>query len=276
MMNKIKYENAKEYLENKFGDINFIEESHQYFINEDEYTPVSNVISEYEVYVDWDKKASDYAQKHGLKKEDVQRGWKLNNLEATITGTKVHEFGESYTNLLTGHPELICEGNKRQYIKEYNTMVPTCPKEKSVIRFYKELNTGSYNYKPIGAEFKLSTKFMENSRKICGTCDLLFWREDVIFPEDNGYVLGDWKTNNKLYNDYNRKFKVNMLSPFDMLIDENFSHYILQFNLYQRMLESVGINIVDRILVWLKDDGYEILNIPKLDDSVIDKVIYKK
>ena len=45
----------------KFNDINFIEESHQYFIGEDEYTPVSNIISEFEPYVNWNEKAEKSA-----------------------------------------------------------------------------------------------------------------------------------------------------------------------------------------------------------------------
>ena len=100
-------ENIRNTIHDKFGDIDFIEESHQYFIDKKEYTPVSNVIKEYEVYVDWDLKAKEYAEKRGLKKEDVQKDWKLNNLKSTISGTRTHEFGESYTNLMAGFPDLI-------------------------------------------------------------------------------------------------------------------------------------------------------------------------
>lgn len=272
----VKKEEARDFIIDKFNDINFVEESHQYFIDKDEYTSVSNIIHEYEVYVDWDKKAEEYADKRGLIKENVQKSWKLNNLKSTISGTRTHEFGESYTNVLIGRPDLICEGNKRQYIEEYGVLIPTYPKEEHVVKFYDELNQGMYKYTPIGAEFRLSTKYIKDSRPICGTCDLLFWREDMLFPEDSGYVLGDWKTNKGLINDYNRKFKVYMLPPFDNMIDESISHYTIQFNLYQRMLESVGLKIIDRELIWLKDDGYEVVNIPKLDDSIIDKVIKKR
>lgn len=276
-MMDIKIENMREYIGEKFKDINFIEESHQYFIDEKEYTPVSTIIKEYEVYVDWDEKAEAYAKKWNLVKEDVQRDWKLNNLKSTISGTRTHEFGESYTNLLIGHPELICEGNKKQYVKEFDTLLPTYPKEEAVVKFYNELNSGSCKYTPIGAEFRLSTKYIENARPICGTCDLLFYQEDLIFPEDSGYVIMDWKTNKSLYNDYNRKFGVFMNPPFQSMIDEAFSHYTLQFNLYQRMIESIGVNIVDRVLIWLKNDGsYETFQIPKIDTEILDKVIYKK
>lgn len=278
-MENLNYNNVREYILNKFNDIKFIEESHQYFIDDKEYTPVSNVISEYEVYVDWDLKAKEYAERRGLIKENVQRDWRLNNLKATISGTRTHEFGESYTNLLIGHPELICEGNKKQYVKEYGgVLLPTYPKEDAIVKFYKEINDAtSFKMTPVGAEFRLSTKHMEGARPICGTCDLLFWGEDVIYPEDNGFVLGDWKTNASLFNSYNRKYGVKMQAPFGDMIDESFSHYILQFNIYQRMLESIGVKIVDRVLIWLKNDGtYERIRIPKIDDDILDKVLFPK
>lgn len=250
----------------KFGDIKFIEESHQYFINDEEYTPVSNIIKEYEPEVDWDQKATDYAIKWRKNKEDVQKEWKLNNLKATISGTRTHEFGESMTNLLCGHPELICEQNKPQYIEEYNTMVPTYPKEEAVKKFYDELES---NLHPIGAEFKLSSKFIRDALKICGTCDLLFYDS-----EKDGYVIGDWKTNKSLIKDYNRTNNVRMTGCMSKFIDEPLSHYTLQFNIYQRMLESIGLKIIDRVLIWLKDDGtYERIYIDKIPDNILDKIL---
>lgn len=279
MMENLNNNNAREYVLNKFNDINFIEESHQYFIGDKEYTPVSNVIKEYEVYVDWDEKAENYARKWRRTKEDVQKEWKLNNLKSTISGTRTHEFGESYTNLLIGHPELICEGNKKQYVDEYGgVLLPTYPKEEAIVKFYNEINDGtSFKMTPVGAEFRLSTKYIENARPICGTCDLLFWGEDIIYPEDSGFVIGDWKTNKSLYNDYNRSFGVKMKPPFNTMVDESFSHYTLQFNIYQRMLESIGVKVVDRVLIWLKNDGdYKTFKIPKIDDEILDMVIFKK
>lgn len=273
----VEYNDAKKYIDEKFGDIKFIEEGHLYFIDDKEYTPVSNIIKEYEFPVDWDLKAEKYAKSRGLKKEDVQRDWKLNNLKSTISGTKTHMFGESYTNLMSGHPELICDENKNQYIEEYNVLLPTYPKEESVVKFYDDAKSSpSERLIPLGAEFRLSTKYIEGTRPICGTCDILFWREDLLFPEESGYVLGDWKTNKSLYNDYNRKFNVHMQRPFDNMIDESFSHYTLQFNLYQRMLESIGIKIVDRILIWLKDSDYETYRIKKIDDEIIDMILKKR
>ena len=267
-MNKVKNKvnECRNLLFEKFGDIQFVEEGHKYTIGDQEYTPVSNIIKKYEPDVDWDKKAADYAIKWGRKKEDVQKEWKLNNLKATISGTRTHEFGESYTNLLIGHPELICEQNKPQYIKEYDTMVATYPKEEAVKKFYDELES---NLHPVGAEFKLSTKFIPDTLPICGTCDLLFYDSDR-----DGFVLSDWKTNKTLIKEYNRTNGIHMIGPMTKFFDEPLSHYTLQFNIYQRLLESIGIKIIDRILIWLKEDGtYERIYIDKIPDVTIDKIL---
>jgi hypothetical protein len=268
-------ENTRQLLEEKFGNIQFIEEGHEYFIENEKYTPVSTVISEYEQPFDEDKVAENYARKNHRTKADVLKEWKFKNLKSTIGGSRVHEFGESYTNMVAGFPEKICEANRKQYVDCRGEMmlIPTFPKESAVKKFYDEKN--GYLI-PVGAEFKLSTRYMgDRVRKICGTCDLLFYEEDPLFGEGQ-FVLADWKTNASLTNDYKRKNGICMKFPFDNMIDDALSHYTLQFNLYRRMLESVGIKIGDMRLIWLKEDGdYEIIKIGKLNDSILDRVLTK-
>ena len=268
-------ENTRQLLEEKFGNIQFIEEGHEYFIENEKYTPVSTVISEYEQPFDEDKVAENYARKNHRTKADVLKEWKFKNLKSTVGGSRVHEFGESYTNMVAGFPEKICEANRKQYVDCRGEMmlIPTFPKESAVKKFYDEKN--GYLI-PVGAEFKLSTRYMgDRVRKICGTCDLLFYEEDPLFGEGQ-FVLADWKTNASLTNDYKRKNGICMKFPFDNMIDDALSHYTLQFNLYRRMLESVGVKIGDMRLIWLKEDGdYEIVKIGKLNDSILDRVLSK-
>ena len=268
-------ENTRQLLEEKFGNIQFIEEGHEYFIENEKYTPVSTVISEYEQPFDEDKVAENYARKNHRTKADVLKEWKFKNLKSTVGGSRVHEFGESYTNMVAGFPEKICEANRKQYVDCRGEMmlIPTFPKESAIKKFYDEK---SGYLTPVGAEFKLSTRYMgDKVRKICGTCDLLFYEEDPLFGEHQ-FVLADWKTNASLTNDYKRKNGICMKFPFDNMIDDALSHYTLQFNLYRRMLESVGVKIGDMRLIWLKEDGdYEIVKIGKLNDSILDRVLSK-
>jgi hypothetical protein len=268
-------ENTRKLLEEKFGNIQFIEEGHEYFIEKEKYTPVSTIISEYEQPFDEDRVAENYAKKNHRTKEDVLKEWKFKNLKSTIGGSRVHEFGESYTNIVAGFPEKICESNRKQYVdcRGEMVLVPTYSKEFSVKKFYDEKSDCLI---PVGAEFKLSTRYMgDKVRKICGTCDLLFYEEDPLFGEGQ-FVLADWKTNASLKNDFKRKNGICMKFPFDNMIDDALSHYTLQFNLYRRMLESVGVKIGDMRLIWLKEDGdYEIIKIGKLSDSILDRVLAK-
>ena len=145
-------------------------------------------------------------------------------------------------------------------------MVATYPKEDAVKKFYDELDK---NFHPVGAEFKLSTKYIPGTLHICGTCDLIFYDS-----EKDGFVLADWKTNKTLIKEYNRTNGIHMVGPMTKFIDEPLSHYILQFNIYQRLLESIGLKIIDRVLIWLKDDGtYEKVYIDKIPDETIDKIL---
>lgn len=265
-------ENTRAMLKDKFGDIVFDEGPHKYYIDGVEYTPVSTIISHYENEFDEQEMSARYALKHGLKQEDVLRDWKWTNRCSTVMGTRAHEYGESMTNILSGHDELICEQNKPQYLKEDGWLVPTFPQEFAIKAFYDELNP---NLHPIGAEFKLSTKHIPNSKHICGTADMLFYY-DAPNPKDSGFCIFDWKTNKELQKEFIRNRGIMMKPPFEEYYDDAICHYYLQFNLYQRMMESVGLNIIARRLVHIKRDGtYEVHNVPKIDDSIIDIVIGK-
>lgn len=265
-------EDTRALLLSKFGDIVFEEIPHRYTINGVEYTPVSNIISQYENPFDEDKISKGYAERNGLNQEDVLKSWKWTNRCAVVLGTRAHEYGESYTNLKCGHTELICEQNKPQYLEEENWLIPTFPQEFAVKKFYDELHKDLH---PIGAEFKLSTQYIEGAKPICGTADILFYY-DAPNPKDSGFVVGDWKSNRELTKDFIRNKGVMMLPPFDNMYDEALSHYYVQFNLYQRMMESVGLKIIARRLIHIKGDGtYEVHTVPKLDDEIINQVIMK-
>ena len=79
-------------------------------------------------------------------------------------------------------------------------------------------------------------------------------------------------TNADIYKDFSRKFKTMMLEPFGSMgfYEEAFSHYCIQLSLYQIGLMQLGIKIVDRQLIWLKDDGtYEKVRTPDLTDTLL-------
>lgn len=86
-----------------------------------------------------------------------------------------------------------------------------------------------------------------------------------------GYdMLVTHNTNKTIINDYNQNFNVTMLSPFDNFIDEPKSHYTFQLSAYALMLMNLGYKVIDRKLIWLKNDGnYEKISLPDITDKLI-------
>lgn len=249
----------------KFSDIVFIEEGHKYFIAGEEYTPVSNIIETFSRPFDKYTISERYAKKHGRTQEDVLKEWKYKNLKSVTQGTKYHEFGEAMTWIKCGYPELIPTDIRRQYIQDEGWLIPFAPKEESILKFYSELPPSII---PVGAEFRMSSKYIPGiNTKFCGTTDLLFYHDS---PDNPGFIIGDWKTNEELTKDYQRSKGITMYSPFDDLIDEPLGHYTLQFSMYQLMLESIGLKILGRRLIWLKNDGiYETIKIDNVSDKLL-------
>ena len=102
------------------------------------------------------------------------------------------------------------------------------------------------------------------SQNYAGTFDLLLYYKDPVDDRKSGLVLSDWKTNGSLTKDFSRNNHKMMYDPFGDLYSEALSHYILQQSLYQIPLEDIGLKVIGRRIIWLKDDGtYEKI---KLDD----------
>ena len=61
-----------------------------------------------------------------------------------------------------------------------------------------------------------------------------------------------------------------MKPPFDNLVDEALSHYMIQQGLYSMFLENLGYEVIDRRLIWLKDDGtYEKVQLSYIKEQLI-------
>jgi hypothetical protein len=60
-----------------------------------------------------------------------------------------------------------------------------------------------------------------------------------------------------------------LLSPFSDLVQESLGEYTIQLSLYALMLEDIGINVLGRRIVWLKDDGsFETVALPDVSDRL--------
>lgn len=253
-----------------FGDLEFQEDGHKYFLNGKQLPSVSQVVHQFETPFDQDTIAEKYAQDHGETKEYWIREWKFNNLKATTTGTLVHEYGESLGWLRNGHPEKITNYCKSKYVAEEGWLIPTRDKENAVLKFHDEMSKDLHF---VLAETKVYTgknKELTNLKQdYCGTFDILYYYKDPVDDNKSGLVIMDYKTNKELKKEFNRKYGKTFLAPFDDFIDEPLSTYTLQLNAYQIPLEDIGLKVLYRVIIWLKDDGtYERIPIPNMTERL--------
>lgn len=252
-----------------FDGLTFVDEGHKYFLGDEELLSVSSVVSEYELEFDAESKAIAYAEKHGETPEYWLDEWKFNNLKATTTGTQVHSYSESLAWLNLGHPENITEDNKYKYIEDKCWLIPTRPKEEASLSFWnkfgKEDLSNLYVVLPETRVFNVGKNL-----KYAGTFDLLVYYDNPKDKSKSGLIVFDYKTNANLYKDYSRVHHVMMKQPFDKLFNEPFGGYSVQLSLYTMALEKIGLNVIGRRLIWLKDDcTYEIIKTEYLKNELL-------
>lgn len=261
----------REHILSSFSNLEFIEEGHKYFIHNEDGTvdtpvSVSGLIKEFEPYVDWDEKAEGVALKEGVDVEVIKRRWKENNLRATNSGSLDHLYGENYMYFLLNQTD-FCDVIKPQY--EEGFLIPSCPRQDAIVKYYTDI-FGINEIYPLLPEVKM---YMPKDNKFgikklyCGTADITL---AIKYRGEWCIIIHDFKTNASLTSDYNQKFKVTMLPPFDNMVDEPKSHYTFQLSAYALMLMNLGYKVIDRKLIWLKNDGnYEKITLPDITEKLI-------
>ena len=251
-------------LNNFNNKLQFVEETHQYFLDGIEYECVSNITHRYEAF-DRDKQLNICAAKakknpnykyYGMSKKEISELWDKASSTACDAGTETHEFGESMFYYMIGEDEKILPSAKNKF--KNGKPCPSTPKEEQVVKFWNDLPEYLI---PVLAETKIFNKI---GTPYAGTFDILFYyyKEDDL--ENQGLVIFDYKTNEKLKSNFNTK----MLYPFQDMIDENLSHYTLQLNLYQIPLEEIGLKVKARRLIWLQEDKYDIIKLKDVRDKL--------
>lgn len=261
---------ARKLILESFSDLKFYEDGHKYLLHGKQLNSVSGIGHRFIANpFDETAQAVEYAKKHGENAAFWIKQWRCNSFRATTLGTKTHEFGESLGYLLSGHPELIRDSIRVQYNETYNYLAPIHPKEEAVELFMKELSS---SYHLVLNEAKVySGKNPDSSKnlkeQICGTFDMLYWFDGNGDETKAGFIILDYKTNANLYSEYNRNHQRMLLPPFDNFVEEDYGLYVIQLNLYALMLEDIGLPVIARKIVWLKDDGtYEIIDTPDVSE----------
>lgn len=265
---------ARELILSSFENLQFVEDVHKYYINRDgkdcELPSVSSIIHQFEPETDWDDVKKRYAEKNGLTVEQVTKNWHENNIISTTRGSITHFWGENAMNLMLGYKDKVKE-NMPMHFTNDGYLIPYSKKEEAIEEFYSEILMND-NVFPVIPEAKVYANLNDTFKfktEYAGTFDILLayrYKGEIVF------AIYDFKTNKSLYNDFNRKNNVLLKAPFDKLnlIAEPLSMYTLQLSLYQLALMQLGLKVVDRKLVWLKDDGkYEKIQTKDVTNELI-------
>ena len=256
----------------EFSDLEFHEDGHIYILDGHQLPSVTQVAHRF-IREPFDEvlQAKLYAERHGHTPEYWIRAWHKNSFRATSLGTKTHEFGESLAYLRAGHPEMICPSVIRQYSEEYHYLAPIHPKEEAVVKFLDALPPSDhlvlneariYSGKNPDASRNLS-------QQVCGTFDMLYYYDGGGNPDRAGFIIFDYKTNKSLENQANLRFGKYLREPFDDLVEQDLSLYTIQLSLYALMLEDIGLKVIDRKLIWLKEDGtFEKKTVPDVTEKL--------
>ncbi len=270
---------TRELITKSFSKLEFVENVHKYFLPQDDGTKielpsVSETIKQWTPYVDWDEKCELKAIRMGISKEELQRQWHENNIIATSCGSKTHFFGENFMNLFIGREDKVKRDLPFLYTDD-GYMIPYSQKDWAINQYYTDI-LNNPNVYPVMPEAMIYMNYNDKfklKQPYAGTFDILMAYK---IKGEIKYSVHDLKTNYDIYNSYARKNGIMMLEPFgDMgFYEEPYSHYAIQLSLYSIGLMQLGIKPVDRVLIWLKDDGtYEKVRVPDLTDTLLKLMI---
>lgn len=256
----------------EFKDLEFYEDGHIYILHGKELDSVSGIGHRFDPEpFDSQLQAERYAAKNGRTADYWLQQWECHSFCATTLGTKTHEFGESLGYLKAGHPEMIRDSVRKQYLEKFNYLAPIHKKEEAVVTFMSELPPSFHlvlnEAKVYSGKNPVAGKNLKE--QICGTFDMLYYYDGEGNPDRAGFVVLDYKTNVALRKDYSRNFHKMLLPPFSDLYKEDLGFYTIQLSLYSLMLEDIGLKVLDRKIIWLKDDGtYEKVSLPDVSERL--------
>jgi len=261
---------ARRHVLREFEDLEFYDDGHRYLLGSRSLPSVSNVAHRFiRVPFDEQKQAARYAERHGQTAAYWIQQWRQNSFRATTLGTKTHAYGESLGYLRAGLPERVCPSMQVQYMPEYGFLAPLHPKEEAVLKFMNEMPPSMHLVLNEAMAYSGKNPCPEKNlrEQIAGTFDMLYYN-DGSDGQPEGFVILDYKTNASLQNDYNRKWGRVLHQPFADMVEEDLSLYSIQLSLYALMLQDIGIPIISRRIVWLKDGEYELVPVQDLSEKL--------
>lgn len=241
------YQKVKTQIAQHFSHVTFQAQGHKYDVGPGKtyVTSVSGYIGEYKPKFDAPKIAGFCARKESkirgryVSSREILNEWALKRDTAAAEGTKVHKILEDYA-LFGTFPEEPMRGYWEK--AEQGKVFLDSLSEKGEIPLLCEQNLYS------------------EELQICGQCDLL-----TFDTKTSAVNLYDYKTNSSDLRAW--KGRDYFKAPFEKWENTGLNAYIIQANLYKKMVELSGCKVAEMFIVWLKEKEYEVIKVPSVFDD---------
>jgi hypothetical protein len=227
--------------------IHFVEETHTYTFDGDEFTSVTTWISKLFDKFDTDavidnmmrsKRWNETNIYFGKTKDEIKKLWKDKNKEAIEQGTILHQNIEDFLNNINIDNRSIEYRYFLNFTKDHNDM----------------------------NVFRTEWKVYDESLKLAGTIDMCSMNHDGTIS------LYDWKRSKSIRrkNNFNQYCKIDNLNHLE---DTNFNHYALQLNFYKYIIEKkYNLKVKNMFIVCLhpenKNNDYLLYKIPTIQKEI--------
>lgn len=247
---------AQERLADAAAGLEFEPEEHLYTLHGRPMASVSSIVESFAPFDAMAKAVScskNPGHEHfGKDPEEIVAIWEQAGREAAAEGTLVHEFGEACCLYLQDREDEI-DGKFRDRITPEG-LVALSPKEEAAARWWADNDWSRY------AVVAKETRIVNPELGYAGTFDLLLYDTyNLVF------AINDYKTNKDLY----RWFKEMLAPPLSMIKDNDIGKYTVQQTLYTIALDNIGLPVSSNTLIWLREDGYRLAELPLQYDKVI-------
>ena len=240
--------------------LRFDPEPHKYYLGGRELRSVSSIV---EHFAPFDAMATalrcsiNPRHKHfGKKPEEIVALWAEEGRQAAEAGTKVHAFAEACCSYLCGREDEIDPEFRDRVTSE--GLAAVTPKEEAVAMWWTEKDWSRY------AVVAKETRVVNPSLGYAGTFDLLLY--DLY---NRNFRIDDYKTNK----DLERWFGDYLLAPLSMIKSNDLGKYTVQQTSYTIVLRNIGLHVAANELIWAKEGGYHVYELPMEYDRVIQYAI---
>lgn len=251
---------ARQRLNDASQGLEFNEEQHRYFFYGREMRSVSSIVEHFSPF-DSEAAAKRVSKnpRHelfGKSVEEILAVWDDKARTAASAGTCIHAFGEACALWVTGNDDAIAPEFRDRITAD--GFAAESPKEISCALWWDQLNWKRYAF--VAKE----TRVVNPMLGYAGTFDLL------LYDKLNDYFcIRDYKTNEDLF----KWFSEMLLPPLSMIKRNSVGEYTVQQNLYDINLCNLGIPTGDILLIWLKEDNFEEVQIDKRYQKVIEYAV---